>query len=242
MMKTYLQSIVNHVVSFVFPAACAVCGRGLSADDRIGVCGECLDNIELIKGYFCVKCGKALPDGGEYCYTCAQNRSYHFEFIRSAGEYKGNLRKLLHRFKYLDRDYYVRIFDILIRSVLNREKILNEADCIVPVPLHWIKRLMRGYNQSELLALGAAKYCGKPVLKNVLVRRKMTKSQFHLGKEERKKNLENAFRVVNSSEIKGKKVILIDDIATTCETIEHCSRELRNAGAKKVYAVTVAKD
>ena len=183
-----------------------------------------------------------MPDGGELCYVCRKKPQYHFECIRSAGEYKGLLRKLLHGFKYLDKDYYGRIFDLLLKRVLNAEKEFRETDFIIPVPLHWFKRLNRGYNQAEILAEKVSKYSGIPVLKDVLVRKKITRPQFSLDKNERARNMANSFGALKHDKIKGKKLLLIDDIATTCATIEQCSRELKKAGAGKIYALTVARD
>ena len=237
-----LHEIRDRIANLFFPITCSCCGCCLPHDDCIRICESCFEKLELIKDLYCLKCGKALPDGGELCYVCGKKPSYHFEFIRSAGEYKGLLRKLLHGFKYFDKDFYSRIFNILFKGVLNAEKDFREVDLIVPVPLHWVKRFTRGYNQAEVLAEKVSEYLGTPVMKDALVRAKFTRPQFGLDKDERAKNMANSFRAGKSERIKGKRVLLVDDIATTCATIEQCSFVLKKAGAAKIYALTVARD
>jgi predicted amidophosphoribosyltransferase len=109
--------------------------------------------------------------------------------------------------------------------------------------MHWIKQYMRGYNQAELLAGQISGYCGKPLLKG-FKRGKFTRPQYRLTKEQRSDNISGSFRLdpAASAAIKGKTVLLVDDVSTTCSTIEECSKTLVNAGAGGVYALTFAKD
>jgi competence protein ComFC len=241
-MRQYLKKILNHVVIFFFPITCINCGTSLPDNDYLRICQKCFDKIELIKGKHCRKCGKFLPDGGEHCYSCRKKPFYHFEFIRSAGEFKGILRELIHKFKYQNKDYCDRIFGRLFENLLNKEKIMKEVDCVTAVPMHWIKKFLRGYNQSDLLAGKVSEFLGKPNLRNVLIRKKMTKPQFGLDKKQRIKNVENSIIISKPEFIKGKKLLLIDDVATTCATIEQCAFVLKKAGADKIYALTIARD
>ncbi len=242
MMKKYFKKALKYAANFFFPITCSGCGRDLPAEDRFRICPDCFGKLELIQGHFCAICGKALPDGGELCYVCIKNPRYHFDFIRSAGEYKGVLRKLLQEFKYFGKDYYVRIFEILIKDLINKEKRFEEAEVVIPVPMHWIKRIKRGYNQSEFLAAKAAKYLQKPVINDALIRRKFTKPQFNLDKAQRAENIRDSIAVRDQGLVKGKKILLVDDIATSCATIEQCSISLKRAGASKIFAFTIARD
>jgi ComF family protein len=116
------------------------------------------------------------------------------------------------------------------------------GDYLVPIPLHRRKLRERGYNQAELIAGGMCEVTGIPVRSDLVRRMKFTQTQTMLSLEERKKNMDDAFEVRASElrQIKGKTVILIDDIITTGATIESCGRELRQAGATKIIAASSA--
>jgi ComF family protein len=211
-------------------------------DDYFRLCARCTRNIELIQGLMCKYCGKPLPDGGARCYSCRKKPLSHIESVRSAGEYRGLLRTWIHKFKYQNKDYCDRILGRLITYVLDKEKSCADVDAVVAVPMHWLKKFFRGYDQAELLAVKAAAHIGKPVLKKTLIRKRLTKPQFRLNVSERKANLRDSFAVRNPKNVKGKKILLVDDVATTCATLEQCALALKRSGARKIYAVTVARD
>ena len=238
-----MKSIILKITNFFFPITCVVCGRSLFFDDKFRICDECVSGLEMIDGLYCRKCGKVLPDGGENCYSCRKISDYHFENIRSVCVYDGTAKDLVHKFKYGGRDYIGRILGKTMNTVLDLQGYKNEIDFVVPVPMHWLKRYLRGYNQTEILANEISETIGKPVYKSIS-RTKSTKPQYKLRKEERSTNLAGCFAIREKyrNEIKGKTLLLIDDVCTTCSTIEECSKTLRRAGASKVYALTFAKD
>jgi ComF family protein len=231
----------EHLLHFVFPITCSVCGRDLPADDYYRICMECMAGIKLINGTRCRTCGVPLPDGGAHCYDCRVRKKRMFALIRSAGVYEGPLRKVIHKFKYTDRDYLKRFLGALLVDAIRVNPELAAVDVVVPVPLHWTKRLRRGYNQAELLAKQVCEYLQKP-LGNVLVRSRSTRSQFLLGREDRARNIAGSFRCRDAGAVRRKTVLLVDDVCTTCATIDACARVLRDSGAKKVYGLTVARD
>ena len=118
----------------------------------------------------------------------------------------------------------------------------EEIDFIIPVPLSLTRRIGRGYNQAGLLAQEMSKHCQKPLLSDVLKRSKITKPQFLLSKRERLENLKDSFTVKNADKIKGKTVLLVDDIITSGATVSECAGVLKSAGAKKIYAMSLARD
>lgn len=156
--------------------------------------------------------------------------------------YDGVLRDLIHKFKYKNRDYLSRFLGKLLKDTIQKHKELIDVDYIIPVPMHWFKKLLRGYNQTELLALNISKYYGKAVLNNSLIRTKYTNSQIKLKKEERMGNIKGCFSVKYRETLKNKRVLLVDDVCTTGATINECSKALKKAGASKIYAVAVARD
>lgn len=230
------------IISFFFPITCSSCGCDLPADDNLKVCAKCQKEIKLIDGLYCQLCGMPLKDGGYYCFLCRKKTKKYYENIRSSGVYDGVLRLLIHKFKYKGRDFLSKFFGSLLVETLKKQRYINDIDYVVPVPLHWFKKYKRGYNQAELLAFPLAVYLNKPLLKNNMIRSKFTLPQFTLNKQKRIKNLSNVFKYRNNATLKNKTILLVDDICTTGTTIDQCSKVLKEAGAKKVYALVLARD
>jgi ComF family protein len=118
---------------------------------------------------------------------------------------------------------------------------LGPVDAVVPVPLHWIRRRGRGYDQALLLAKDFSRRVGVPVEEGVLRRRRATKPQTELGRDERRENVRDAFEARRPEAVKGRTILLVDDVCTTGATIEACARALKAAGAKRVGALTAAR-
>jgi ComF family protein len=127
----------------------------------------------------------------------------------------------------------------LIEEKIEKEKI--EFDLIIPVPLHWKKEFLRGFNQSALIGNYISKKLGKKMYQNILIKSKNTKSQTELNEKERKENVKNSFKIKRNDLIKDKSILLIDDVYTTGATTEECKKILINGGAKKVIIITLAK-
>lgn len=230
-------------INFLFPVSCSLCRKLLPYSDVYRICESCLVKLKKIDGLYCKKCGSQLPDGGEHCYSCTKNKGYHFESIRAYCVYEGAARDIVHKLKYAGRSYLAKIMGKLMIDLISVQGHKDSIDYIAPVPMHWIKRYMRGYNQAELLARKVSEYCGKPLLRG-FKRKKFTKAQYSLTKEQRSNNISGSFifDAAAGMEVQGKTVLLVDDVCTTCSTVEECSKTLVNAGAAKVYALTFAKD
>lgn len=235
-----MSTIGERILQLFFPITCTSCGEDLPADDHYRLCGPCGAKITLNTGLVCQKCGVPLPSGGAHCYRCRKNTKTHYAAIRSAAAYDGVLRDLLHKFKYMNRDYLDEFFGAMLVDALTLWKELPPVDAVAAVPLHWTKRLMRGYNQAELLAEKVSLHTGKPLLRRVLSRRRRTKAQYRLSREERRENLRGTFAARGL--LKGTTILLIDDICTTGATIDACAAALKEAGARQVYGLTVARD
>lgn len=155
----------------------------------------------------------------------------------SYGEYEGPLRKLIHVFKYSGVTPMASKLGSLLNAALPREQ---QFDVIVPMPLHWRKRLQRGFNQSELLAKFVSRRSGIRV-SNALRRRKRTDAQAGLTRSQRRTNVAGAFEVSRRSEVQGRHVLLIDDVFTTGATASACAGVLKRAGAQRVTVLTLAR-
>ncbi|MHB9155362.1 MAG: ComF family protein [Endomicrobiales bacterium] len=229
-------------LGFFFPVTCAACGAVLPAGDWYRVCARCRGSLPLIAGLQCRKCGLPLPDGGAHCHDCRKAPARHFESIRSCAEYRGAMKDLIHKFKFRNRDYLGRFLGSMLVELVEKQPYRDAIECVLPVPMHRVKRYLRGYNQAELLAEKVAEHLGRPLLRKVLVRKRYTTAQYRLSRAERSENLRDAFLVRDAGPVRGKKLLLIDDICTTGETIERCAAVLRRAGARKVYGLTLARD
>ena len=237
-----MAGTLQRILGLFFPVTCIACGKDLPGDDYYRICDGCTTKIRLVEGLFCRKCGRPLPDGGAHCFDCRKKGRSHYEYARSAGVYEGLLRELIHKFKYQNKDYLDRLLGKMLIDAAERHKIIPETDAIIAVPLHWTKRMRRGYNQAGLLALRVAGHFGKPLIKRAVVRKKMTKTQIGLTREKRFENMKDSFAVRDAEAVRNKRILLIDDVCTTTATIDHCARALKKAGAKSVFALTLARD
>ena len=243
-MGGHLKGLIQRLAHFLFPITCSGCGKALGHDDHYRVCTSCLKEVKFIEGLFCKKCGIPLQDGGAHCWYCRKNPKVHYELIRSVTEYTGVIKDLLIKLKFHNKDFLERFIGRLLITGIDKYPELSEqnVDYIVPVPLHWAKKIKRGYNQAELLARPVSEYLKKPLMLKWLKRGRFTKAQFHLKREDRIKNLENSFTAELPKTYKGARILLVDDICTTGTTIEQCALALKRAGSGKIYALTVARD
>lgn len=172
--------------------------------------------------------------------SCAEE-DHIFEQSVSPFEYRDEMRKSVLRFKYSGRAEYAEFFSRSI-AVYAAEKVrLWKPELIVPVPVHPARKRKRGYNQAALIAGGLAGEFDLPMDEKLLIRRKRTKPQMELDREDRRKNISGAFSCAKKRTV-PETVLLIDDILTTGSTLDACAEELKKAGAEKVYALCLCVD
>ena len=244
-----LKTLSRSVFSVLFPSDCRLCNTPLDNVSRIPVCTECLDAIQPVRAPQCVLCGDLLASaqllvGDGRCHSC---RDFEPEFARamSFGEYQGGLRGLIHLLKYTAVLPVASALGNMLAQTI-RELLPSCADSqplLVPVPLHKNKRGDRGFNQAELIVRAAVKRLPQPLelATGVLVRQRATISQVGLTREQRVENVRDAFRVRDRQRVRGRIIILVDDVMTTGTTLSECARVLKEAGAERVLAATVAR-
>jgi len=246
--QNMLEYIKEGLLNFVFPLNCKVCGKPIRESRGYSICKDCFKTIKLIENPYCKKCGKPLI-GTEFflnnkdilCINCRKQHSY-FNCARSVGVYEKALRKCIHLFKYYREKKLAKPLGKLLIDYLSKNKQLyQELDLIIPVPLHKNDLKIRGFNQSLLLSKEIGDYFSLPVEKNILIKKKITGAQIKLSKKEREKNLLNAFFIAEPERIKGKKLLLIDDVFTTGSTVNECSKELKKAQVKNICVLTLAR-
>lgn len=229
---------------FCFPRVCVSCGRDLAWRAEGYLCDDCAQGLTLPGPLICRRCGVVLPSGGAHCYACrgSKAKQYKCKVIRSSWIFNTPSRALVHGLKYAGADYMAASMGKQMARNFCHYPELAATETVVPVPLYPAKMRTRGYNQSERLAYYFARCTGLKLVTNALTRTRNTVSQTGLNRKGRLTNMVGAFTCVQDAEIKGKVILLIDDVATTGATLEGCAVALKAAGAKRVLAYTYARE
>jgi len=231
------------LLAFFFPDNCRLCDSPLDRHDRIPVCSACLDAPQpYAPEIFCLQCRIAFESGARLdenglCATCGSGQT-HYSAAYSYSHYEGVLRGLIHLLKYDGVRPLADHFGRWLALSLPRG---SRYDAIIPVPLHWLRYLRRGFNQSDLLAQSLSRRTGLPVISGALRRTRSTPKQALLDENSRLDNLRGAFQVVRPEAIAGRRLLLIDDVLTTGATMNTCALALQQAGAAHVSILTLAR-
>lgn len=226
---------LDRVLNVLYPKCCPICHRILKNTSLL-ICDECAKVISPVSGARCFLCGKPVRDQDEYCRSCfGKKRS--FDQGKGIFLYDDRMKTSILRYKYDNRrqygDFYAKAMYIYAQKEIAKWK----PDVIVPIPLYPRKKRMRGFNQAEDIAVKLSEYLKIPAEPGMLKKIKNTKSQKKINETERRKNLEGAFKASQSA--LGKVVLVVDDVYTTGSTIDEAAKSLKEAGALKVYFLTV---
>ena len=249
--ETFLKT-KNFMLDLAFPKFCLGCKK-----EGTFLCQDCRSLLDINEFDYCL-CDKKpfrLPPEQKSgkCQRCQNKKLSGLYF---ALPYKDKLltKKLIYQFKYQPylKELAETLSSILIEHFVISQKNTDEIwenSVLMPVPLHKKKSKERGYNQSEELAKELAKILKIPVISDFLIKVKTTKPQMEMSKEQREKNLLNAFStnsksggVSDTPPLSGKKVFLVDDVYTTGSTMEECARVLKDAGIKTVWGIVIARE
>ncbi|MBQ7290040.1 MAG: ComF family protein [Alphaproteobacteria bacterium] len=235
-----MVKIINKILEFLFPPACPLCGTPVSTHGEL--CATCWTSINWIDNPKCARCGYPFPadldlGGMPLCPVCAVGKS-ELDWIRSACVYDDASKGAMLPFKHAGKIQYARFMSRAMIWALR--DIDMDADIIMPVPLARRRLFKRGYNQATLLARPIAHAYG---LKMDLdsVRRKYRDDMGHKNARERAENIRGVFSVVQPDKIRGKKILLVDDVMTSGATFSEMRRVLIRAGATAVYGVTFCR-
>lgn len=225
------------------PGLCPGCGRPLrSAVSGVRLCRGCLERLPLLAPPLCARCGKPLrleAAGEGVCGDCAAG-SRAFRLARAVGLYDGELRRLLHRFKFRRERRLAEPLGQLLAMTFRRCAELRGTEVLVPVPLAAGRLAERGFNQAEELARVLGATVGRPVAADALLRRESKTAQSLRSAAERTAVRAGAFRAFRPAEVAGRRALLVDDVLTTGATAEACSLALLRGGALSVDVLTVA--
>lgn len=227
----------------VFPSFCHICREPLEGAGEKIVCGACLAKLAPRGGPICPRCGRFHEgSGGDHLCARCLAQAPAFSMHRSCGVYGGALKEVILLFKYRKYAPLSRPLARFIDEGLGQDKALwEDAEMLVPVPLHPSRRRDRGFNQARLLARDLGARRGFDVLPGALVKTLNRPAQAGLRAADRERNVRRAYAVKHANRVRGRTLILIDDVTTTGATIRECARVLKEAGAKEVRAITLAQ-
>lgn len=231
------------LVDILYPPRCFAC---LRRTDELGLCRTCSSQVSWLPSSMCQVCGIPFLGAQQREHTCSRCLAIRpsYDRARACAEY-GDLEHgasplaiALHRYKY-GRD--VTLATPIARILADRCPLPAGHEVLVPVPLHVDRLRWRGFNQALLLARDLARRRRLPVAPSALQRNRPTRPQVGLNERERRRNLTGAFSVADGRMVRGRSVLLVDDVLTTGATVEECARSLRRAGARRVDVLVLAR-
>ncbi len=224
----------------IYPPVCYACNKLIAENSDI-LCPDCWKQLgKEISSAYCPTCGATVSPFelvNSRCHIC-QGQKLSIDYFIRVGQYDTVLRGLILALKYHNKSHLDRFLGQLAGAAALANKQFRTADMLVPIPLHWRRRLARGYNQSELLAREASRELTDNGLRlpvvNALKRTRNTPPQALLTQAGRRDNLRGAFVVRNLDIVKNKHICLVDDVTTSGATLHAAARVLRKAGAASI--------
>jgi len=238
-----ITKITNNLLELLFPSNiyCVSCRSIIDKTRPYALCDKCMATFRWANGKTCEKCGKILQESYAHniCIDCRES-NHHFVKGYTCVQYGIHERELLLAFKYGGQSFIgEKIADVMADRLASENL---KIDILMPVPMNKAKQRKRGYNQAGIIAKCLSKKLAIPCSEKLLIRTENTPAMSGLSSTERRLNMEKAFCVAKNAEgkIKGKKILLVDDIYTTGSTASACAQALMERGAKEVRVVTFA--
>lgn len=224
-----MRPVIEQIINLIYPARCPVCNE--IEQRQLCLCDSCKKELQKITDR-CTGCGRPKS-------SCACHKNSFSLCLASPFLYEGKLQGAIHRFKFSGETYLAKYFAKEVAQSVKEEFSDTVFDVVTCVPQTKRKHRERGYNQSALLAKEVAKQLSLPFDK-LLIKTRNTADQHKLSGKARIQNLKNAFSTAKTDSIKGKSILLCDDIKTTGATLNECRKALLKSGAAAVYCATIA--
>lgn len=224
------MKLYDYIIYSLFPKRCKLCGEVIEMDKTF--CAEC-EQQKRINGDTCAFCGCELTD----CSCSKKDKKMKYKCVVAPYYYVDGARRAVQRLKFSAHTQLVENMSNEMFDVVSDKYAEIPFDFVTYTPITFTKKFRRSFNQSELLAKSLSKRMGLDCV-STLKKIKPTRSQHKINAKKRKLNLKNSMRVKPNVDLKGKTVLLVDDVKTTGTTLNECAIVLKNAGVKNVYAVT----
>ncbi len=225
-----------------FPPACAFCEAPIVESEAL-LCDSCSDSMDQVNEPICVQCGLPVPglavQGSDRCGRCLADPPV-YEKARYAVYYEGAVRDALLRFKFAGALHVAAALSQILTAAYRRHFRPDHFDLIVPVPIHRTRLIHRGFNQVVVLAEKLSRETGIPLDRTSFKKKKDTPPQVGLTRAARVKNLRGSFGLQRPDRIRGRKVLLVDDVATTGSTIAEAAKTIVRSGAARVDVLVLA--
>ena len=234
-MKNFFGRIADSLFGDKY--VCLCCKDERLFDDHNYLCEKCYNALEFIKNA-CQKCGDQVGPFDSYCENCKKEEYKHF-FDKGycVCKYSGSAREMVYSFKYGCNKYLCKVISKFMIDCFENINEHLSIDLVIPVPLGEKRFRRRGFNQSQMLAEDIAKHFSYPISSDVVVRALNTDTQTSMTRLERIDNVKGAFSIMDKNSVKGKNILIIDDIITTGATCDEISKLLKKCGAKSVYVL-----
>jgi ComF family protein len=242
--KRRLKQVAQRGGNLIYPPQCAYCGEGLDEASREkGLCEDCRKRLVPPLWTPCPRCGgttdQPMPSP-EGCISCL-NTPFAFDGVVALGNYHSSLNTIIFQMKMPVHASLAQAVGKLLAAERLEELQKLQIDAVVPIPMHWRNRFWRGVNSPELLAHSLSEMLEIPLQRHSLVRWKRTRTQSELTPKERFSNVRGAFRVRFAQKIRGRRILLVDDVLTTGATCSEAAKMLKHAGAAAVAVAVVAR-
>lgn len=231
------------MLDILYPPSCLDCATPLPGDyPRDGLCRGCLAELPWLFDPLCPRCGIELGEGvtPANCPECRQKRP---PFVRTLAlaRYEGKLREMVHRAKFSGTTVLAASLGHLLADRW-ADELIDFDGPVVPVPMHWRRRLGRRYNPARMVASVLARRARLPLVPGLLKRTRPTPSQSSMmSPAARLDNVKGSFAAARRARLKGRRVLLVDDVMTTCATAAEATRTLLAAGARQVWVAVAGR-
>jgi len=217
------KNILEQILNLFYPPMCGICGK-------------------LNQNFLCQKCNNTLKNQAKFNVENFQKKEKYFKELLYIFKYEGIIRKTILKYKFQEGSYLYKTF---VNFILKNQKFfefIKSYDTIVPVPISKKRYKERGYNQSYLIAKEISKKTKLELQNRCIIKSKNVIEQSKLNKEEREKNIKGVYEIIDKENLQNKRIILVDDIYTTGNTVNECCRILQKAQPKSISVIVIAKD
>lgn len=231
------------VTNLLFPPQCAFCADGLDlGPGELLLCAQCRENLDpaVIRCPACALPAPTVAVADGRCATCRQSPPA-FAAARVLGSYQDDMRQAVLKIKHAWYEPLAMTLGTLLAERIEQMPLPARPDYIVPVPMHWWRRLVRGTSAAETLAEMLSSRLAIPLAKSLVRCRRLTEKQSTLPVSERRENVRGAYAVSSAWTLEGKTILVVDDVITTAATCDEVARILKRAGAERVFAAAVSR-